>query len=211
MATNTPTPRVAVLRDAGLGQGGAGATRLLRGPLRVFGRILNAAATVAVVVGVIAFAGFAIGPHVLHYETITMLTGSMSPTIKPGDVVIDTEEPSNDLRAGQIISYHIPVYDHHVESHRVISVKHLPGGVVSFQTKGDANQAADPWVAETSAPSVWQVRTVLPGVGLGIRALRQPLVSDALRWGAPALLVVVLLMTIWTRRDEDPQPGEEDR
>ncbi len=40
-----------------------------------------------------AFALFlflAIGPHLFPYQTMTMLTGSMVPTINPGDIAVDT-------------------------------------------------------------------------------------------------------------------------
>lgn len=206
MASNAPSPRLAGHRQAH--RGGARVSRsLLRRSGRLVSRVLNGVATFALVVAVIAFAGLAVGPHLLHYETVTMLTGSMSPTIRPGDIVVDTQEPVSAMRVGQIVSYHIPVYDHHVESHRIVWLKRLPDGSVQFRTKGDANQAPDPWTATSTSPSVWQVRAVVPGVGLAIRDLRQPLVSDALRWGAPGLLVLVLLITIWTRTESD---GRED-
>ena len=104
-----------------------------------------------------------VGPRVLHYRTATMLTGSMVPTINPGDVIVDIEEPATDLKVGQIISYHIPVDDHRVESHRVTWTHITKDGAVEFRTKGDANNGADPWTAR-SAPgsSVWTVKTVLP-------------------------------------------------
>ena len=46
----------------------------------------------------------------------------MKPYFSPGDIVVVTPEPTRDVRVGQVISYHIPVGDHHVQSHRVIEV-----------------------------------------------------------------------------------------
>ena len=71
------TDSATTIRRAGL------ARRLLAGTTRWFVRGL-------VVVAALAFAVLAVGPHVLDYRTMTMLTGSMSPQIDPGDVVIST-------------------------------------------------------------------------------------------------------------------------
>jgi signal peptidase len=163
----------------------------------VLGRLWSVFTTLVLVAGVFALLFMTVGPRVLHYRTATMLTGSMVPTINPGDIVLDTQEPSADIAIGQIISYHIPIDDHRVESHRVIWVRHLPGGAVLFRTKGDANTAPDPWTAKVETPTVWRVRTVLPLVGSVIRALRQPIVHLLMAIALPAVLVLMLLVSIW--------------
>jgi signal peptidase I len=178
---------------------------------RVLGRLWSALTTLLLVTGVLALLFMTVGPRVFHYRTATMLTGSMVPTINPGDVVLDTQEPSADIAVGQIITYHIPIDDHRVESHRVIWVRHAKDGAVLFRTKGDANTAPDPWTAKVQTPTVWRVRAVLPVVGSAIRMLRQPVVHLLLAVGLPAVLVVLLLLTIWrpsgSRPDADPDGG----
>src|SRR6478735_3513033 len=94
---------------------------------------------------IVAFAGLAVGPHVFGYRTLTMLTGSMSPKIDPGDVTIVTPLDVRDVATGMVVTYHIPVADHSLITHRVISVTRGADGSVTIQTKGDANAAADPW------------------------------------------------------------------
>ena len=80
-------------------------------------------------------------------------TGSMRPTLDPGDVAILTSEPTADLRKGQIIAFHPPGEPHLTVTHRAVSVKHTKHGVI-FQTKGDANNARDAWRAHiTATPS----------------------------------------------------------
>ena len=81
-----------------------------------------ALSTGLVALAAIAFLLLAIGPHVFGYRTATMLTGSMSPGINPGDVVVSVPKPADQVAVGDIISYHIPVQDHRVETHRVIKV-----------------------------------------------------------------------------------------
>ncbi|GAB3349309.1 signal peptidase I [Modestobacter lapidis] len=152
------------------------------------------------------FAGLALGPHVLGYRTMTMLTASMAPDINPGDVVVVTPLPISEVQAGMVISYHIPIDDHRLVSHRVLSVETAPDGAVTVQTKGDANDAPDPWQATLQGDTAWQVTAVIPELGNLIQALRTPIVSQALVYGAPALLAGWLLLTIWTPTRTEDQP-----
>ncbi|MGY1623125.1 signal peptidase I [Geodermatophilus sp. SYSU D00965] len=157
-----------------------------------------------VLVAVVAFAGLAIGPHVLGYRTMTMLTGSMAPAIDPGDVVISTPLAVSDVTEGMIISYHIPIDDHRVVTHRVTDVTHAPDGTVTVQTQGDANEAPDPWTAVLQGDTAYQVQAVIPELGHLLTTLRTPWISHALVYGAPALLAGWLLLTIWhPARDEE--------
>jgi signal peptidase I len=156
---------------------------------------------------VLTFAFLAVGPHVLGYRTMTMLTGSMAPEINPGDVTVVTPIKVSDVREGMVITYHRPIEDHSLVTHRVISVQKAENGTVTVQTKGDANSAADPWTATLNGDTAYQVRGVVPVLGHAIEALRAPIVAQALLYGAPALLVGWLLLTIWrpARADEDEE------
>src|SRR3954468_17515031 len=191
------TDSATTIRRAGLSR------RLLAGTTRWFVRGL-------VVVAALAFAVLAVGPHVLGYRTMTMLTGSMSPQIDPGDVVISTPLDVHDVTEGMVISYHIPIDDHRVVTHRVVSVEHGDDGNITVQTKGDANTAVDPWQATLQGDTAYQVRAVIPELGHLIQALRNPLVSTSLVYGAPALLAAWLILTIWrpTEADEDEDEDE---
>src|SRR3954468_20182981 len=164
-----------------------------------------------VVVAVLAFAVLAVGPHVLGYRTMTMLTGSMSPQIDPGDVVISTPLDVQDVSKGMVISYHIPIDDHRVVTHRVVSVDRGADGTVTVQTKGDANTAVDPWQATLQGQTAYQVRAVIPELGHVIEALRTPVVSKALIYGAPALLAGWLILSIWRpAEDQDEDTDEQE-
>ena len=155
---------------------------------------------------VLSFALLAVGPHVLGYRTMTMLTGSMAPEINPGDVTIVTPIAISEVTEGMVITYHRPIEDHSLVTHRVISVETAPDGSVSVQTKGDANAAADPWTATLAGDTAYQVRGVIPGLGHLIQALRAPVVTQALLYGAPTLLVGWLLLTIWRpARDKEDE------
>lgn len=152
-----------------------------------------------------------VAPRVMHYRMATMLTGSMAPNINPGDVVLDSQEDAADIAVGQILTYRIPVEDHRVESHRVTWVGHDKDGTVLIRTRGDANTADDPWTARIETAQVWRVRAVVPFAGTVIRALRTPIVHAALVVGAPAIVIIWLLLTIWRPAPAVDRSAREQR
>ena len=159
-----------------------------------------------VLVAVVSFAGLAVGPHVLGYRTMTMLTASMSPEIDPGDVTIVTPLAVSEVTEGMVITYHIPIGEHQLVTHRVVSVERGTDGSVTVQTKGDNNDAIDPWLATLEGDTAYQVRAVIPEIGHAIHALRTPAVTTTLVYGAPALVAGWLILAIWR-----PRKQEEDR
>ena len=81
----------------------------------------------------------------------------MRPTFEPGDVIVVTPEPFRDVRVGQVISYHIPTGDQHVQTHRI--VKMVRGGAHPVvRTKGDANNSIDPFTAKLNGTTAWRQR-----------------------------------------------------
>jgi len=158
---------------------------------------------------VLAFLGLAVGPHVFGYRTMTMLTGSMAPEIDPGDVTIVTPIAISEVTEGMVITYHRPIEDHSLVTHRVISVQKAANGTVTVNTKGDANAAADPWTATLNGDTAYGVRGVVPILGHVIEALRAPIVAQVLLYGAPALLVGWLLLTIWRPARDDENEGDD--
>ena len=87
-----------------------------------------------------------LGPRLGLFQVETVLSGSMEPLFRPGDLLVVVPEPLTDVRPGQILSFHAPTPDHRVETHRVVRVIH-PGAHPIIITKGDANSAPDPWRA----------------------------------------------------------------
>jgi signal peptidase len=103
---------------------------------------------------------------------------------------------------GDIITYHIPVEDHRVETHRVIEILTNEDGTTAVRTRGDANNGADPWTATLQGETVDRHILTVPSVGQAIRMLREPVVLNTLMYGAPAVLVIGLLASIWRRNPE---------
>jgi signal peptidase len=176
-------------------------------PWRSIGRVAcRALGTLVLTCAVLVLLAMTIGPRVFHYRTATMLTGSMAPTISPGDVIVDVQERASDIALGQIVTYHIPVDDHRVESHRVVWVGRDKDGGVLFRTKGDANNGTDPWTAKATGTQVWRVRGVVPVAGDVIRFLRAPLAQVLLTRALPLVIVAFVLFSIWRPR----RTGEDE-
>lgn len=177
---------------------------LLRAPRRV----TAVAAQLALALAVLALVGLGLLPRTGLYRPVTVLSGSMRPAFAPGDMVVVTSEPVSDVRVGQVISYRIPVGDHHVQSHRVIAVLRR-NGTIAVRTKGDANATADPWTATLHGTTVWRVRGVLPKLGWVVFWLRTPLVHRLTLFLAPLLLALLAVLQIW-RRPEGHTPEGHD-
>jgi signal peptidase len=160
-------------------------------------RIVSAILTLALTVGALAFLGLAVGPHVFGYRTAVMLTGSMTGTIDRGDIVVSVPRPAKDVQVGDILTFHAPVADRHLETHRVIGVRHSRDGAVEVRTQGDANDAADPWRATISDDTVWETAYVVPELGQVVQAVRATVVRYGAVWVALGGVVLLGLSLIW--------------
>lgn len=169
---------------------------------RIVRRSVSFLASTLLVLAIAAFLLLAIGPRLLGYQTSTMLTGSMSPLINPGDVVVTKPVTVADIRVGDIITYSIPVEDLRIETHRVTEVTVNTDGTTAVQTKGDANNGVDPWIATINGTTVDRHALTIPHIGTVIRTLREPVLLNVLVYGAPAVLVVSLLVGIWGKKPE---------
>jgi signal peptidase len=177
-------------------------------------RIASGVLTLALAIGALGFLGLAVGPHVFGYRTAVMLTGSMTGTIDRGDIVVSVPRPAKDVQVGDILTFHTPAADRHLETHRVIDVKHDADGKVVVRTQGDANDAADPWSATISDDTVWETAYVVPKVGHVVQAVRATVVRYGAVWVALGGVVLLGLSLIWRQdppRHRAPAPDARPR
>jgi signal peptidase len=93
-----------------------------------------------------------------------VLSGSMAPTLRPGDVILAVSERDSQVSAGQVLAFHPPSDPNIVVVHRVIQViRH--DNKVEIRTQGDDNNAPDQWTAVLEGTSAWRVSWVLPSAG----------------------------------------------
>lgn len=81
------------------------------------------------------------------YQALTIGSGSMSPAIEKGDVIIlksMKNEEARKIKKGDVLVYN---HDNKIIVHRVIK-KSNNGETISFKTKGDYNNAKDSWIVK---------------------------------------------------------------
>ncbi len=139
------------------------------------------------------------GPLALGDHPHTDLTGSMEPTISPGDVVIDEQIAPTEARVGDIVTFRDPEQESKLLTHRVVSVKRLGDGRYAFVTQGDANNTQEHWRVPADA-QIGRVIYTVPWVGhIAVFARARP--GMLLLVGVPLLLILVEeLMRIWRPR-----------
>ena len=72
----------------------------------------------------------------------TLSSGSMEPQLRAGELVVIHSVAPQDIAVGDIIAFYATDAHENLVSHRVIGIEENP--LLSFQTKGDANEAPDP-------------------------------------------------------------------
>ncbi len=134
-------------------------------PSRLTARRLLLATLMTVFLGVVAVGA---GLYLNGYRVWVVHTGSMEPTLMPGDIVVDA--PARDgYRPGQIITFLHSDLTSDVVTHRIKDV--LPNGDIN--TKGDANRSADTWDIRPGQVQGRVIHTV-KWVGYLLVFLRQP-------------------------------------
>lgn len=153
---------------------------------------------IVLVIAVIPFAVFAVPQVVGANHSFVILSGSMEPTVSPGDVVI--VDASAAIAVGDIITFddgkEVPT------THRVVGIEDG-----QYVTQGDANQNPD-------------TQRVAPGDVLGGVTLTIPFIGHVILWVntptgyvslvvAPLVLLVASELFVWARSDDDTGDGEE--
>jgi signal peptidase I len=157
--------------------------------------------------------GFVIGlvvavtlPVAFGLHPMTVLTGSMRPTIQPGDMVVDQPIPPSQIRVGDIVTFREP-HGTRTITHRVREVG-ISEGQARVTTRGDANDTVEKWQVPLTG-SVGRVVYQVPKIGYPVtwshtRTGRLALVS------VPALVLAIWAMVkIWrSSEEEEPEDGE---
>jgi signal peptidase len=78
----------------------------------------------------------------LGYQTMVVMSGSMVPVARPGDVFVIRKISPHQVRVGDVVTFR-PLRSDHLTTHRVVGLRYVVGEL-HFQTKGDANSSVDP-------------------------------------------------------------------
>lgn len=140
-----------------------------------------------------------IAPH-FGWRADAVLSGSMEPELKTGSVVITQAVDPETIAVGDIITFRPTTVGENLISHRVVSIgRNSP---LYFNTKGDANENADPFIVPAQN-LVGRICFHIPYVGYAAQFIKTP-------WGLflaliiPGLLVVAMcIRSIWQHLREE--------
>ncbi|MCL1900063.1 MAG: signal peptidase I, partial [Promicromonosporaceae bacterium] len=107
-------------------------------------RIASLALTALMVAAVVLAAAVTLVPRVVGAVPLTVLTGSMQPGIRPGDVVVSRPVNPADLSVGDVITFQPTSGDPTLVTHRIVALNLVGGELETIITRGDANGANDP-------------------------------------------------------------------
>jgi signal peptidase len=163
-------------------------------------RRLGSAVATALCAACLGLAGLMLLPGLLGYQRYVITSGSMTGTYDRGSVVFDEVVPVADLRVGDAITYVPPPGSGPSGriTHRIVWIGSDQFGQRTLRTKGDANEAADPWTFTLDQPTQARVAFHVPYVGyvlsaLAIRNVRMLLI------GLPALLIAFAVLARFRR------------
>ncbi|MEO8887687.1 MAG: signal peptidase I, partial [Jatrophihabitantaceae bacterium] len=128
------------------------------------------------------------------YRIYVVHTGSMTPTYRPGDVVVDGPA-DRAARPGEVITFRHSDLTTDVVTHRVVNV--TSAGIT---TKGDANRTADAWTIRPDQVK-GQVRFGVHGLGYLMVYLRQPSGIGSI---ATVTIAILLLWRLFFPDEEVP-------
>lgn len=161
-------------------------------------RTVAICALAACAVGAITAA--AVGWHE-GYRIYVVHTGSMTPSLRPGDAVLDRPSPDS-VAIGEVVTFSVKSGPDSVVTHRVNAVD-----ADGIKTKGDANPTPDPWTVQLSDVVGSKLRT-LPYAGYVLVYLQHP------QGIASVLAVLIAAILLWNlffppapaRADNTAQP-----
>jgi signal peptidase len=177
-------------------------------PRRWYVRALSATVTVLISLVAVLTIAVAIGSRtsadgqrmVFGQPVMTIISGSMTPTIAVGDVVVDapvTAAQASHLQVGQIISFRAAPGSPEIITHRIVAVR-VQDGAVSYITKGDANNSADS-TPRPASDVIGLYRFSIPRGGYVLVAMHTPRVIGMLLTSALLWIVAGVLFRIAAR------------
>jgi signal peptidase len=143
-------------------------------------------------------------PAAFGDRSMVVRSGSMTPAIRTGDVIVVHPIAPTGAEVGDIVTFQDPDGSGRLIVHRVRAIERH-GDQLAFTTQGDANSTQEHW----NVPLDGKIGSVLyrvPKLGLAVNRISSPLGYIGLMIVPALLLAVSLLRSIWRSgpRGEDP-------
>lgn len=173
------------------------------GPASVLGlvpaavRLVVKAATGTVALGLLTLV---VGPRLYPFQSFYVRTGSMSPAIPVGSLVVATRASAAELKPGDVIVFQRPDRPQMMVVHRIAAVEQTASGPV-FTTQGDANGSPDAWVVPATGQG-WRADYSISRAGFVVGWLHVAVSRRGWLASLAIAAAVYALLVIW--RSEEP-------
>jgi signal peptidase I len=137
-------------------------------------------------------------PGVVGYRSLTVVSGSMEPTLETGSVVIDDVIRPLDARPGDILTFNDPQRKR-LLTHRLRRMR-VEGGTAHMVTRGDANDAPERWSVPVNG-EIGRVAFHVPKLGHARAFISRREVRLGLL-GAVFLVGALFLVDVWRPKRE---------
>ncbi len=161
---------------------------------------LRAFATWAVSAFVLTVLLAAVLPLVFGARSMVVQSGSMTPAIRTGDVVVARPIAPTEAKVGDIVTFQEPNGSGNLLVHRVRAISR-EGGEVAVVTQGDANTTQERWKVPVDG-AIGAVAYRVPMLGFATGWINGPAGRIGLIILPALLLAASLLAGIWRVRPE---------
>jgi signal peptidase I len=181
-----------------------------RRPSRHIARRIARGGLFALLAGTLAMAAclvaFSFAPIFFGYHTFVMDSGTMSPAIRPGALLLERSIPPSQAKAGDVVTFRDPKDPSQLITSRVTETQVI-AGVALFTTKGDGATASEEW----SVPVGGRINRVSTHIGRlgGLVAWLRTGIGLLVLALTPLAVMLLLLLTrgreaSWASSTEDP-------
>jgi signal peptidase I len=146
-------------------------------------------------------------PFFFGIKSLTVLSGSMEPTIHVGDIVVVRQIAALDARVGDVVTFRDPSNPDKLVTHRVREIS-IADGKVAFETKGDANTSTERWKIANDG-TIGLVMYRVPKLGYVLFYVHGTLGRLLLVVGPALLLGVYEIWRIWRPGDGPARSDDE--
>jgi signal peptidase len=152
----------------------------------------------------------AAAPLALGDHSFVVQSGSMTPTIRTGDVVVVEPIEASQARVGDIITFRNPDDNSELLTHRAVAIEESGKGL-AITTQGDANSGRENWKIKPDG-DLGHVVYRVPGLGFPVSWIGSPGGRIGLVVIPAFLLGLSLLGRIWLggRGEDDDAWGADE-
>ncbi|MDS0527440.1 signal peptidase I [Clostridium sp. SHJSY1] len=150
-------------------------------------------------------------PKVFGYELLTVLSGSMEPSIKTGSIIaVKPISTTDKCDIGDVVTYQSLEDTNTLITHRITDVENTSNGV-QYITKGDNNDSEDPNPIPSTKVVATYANFTIPGLGYIFNFIKSKNGIICLLIIPGMLLIISQLINMWkviTKVEEEKKVGE---